>query len=389
MKKRTGLITAVALTLTTAAIAQNTNRPVAGKFVVSDAQRSAAAAFWTNDLLENATPMPLPTLDPLSVRTTDNTLPVAGEPRVSKPGGAPTFFPSKEEQPSLEPIPAKHPDMAPTTTIQPEGFGYEMPFTNHRMASVNMYPHAAVGKLFFYIPAGASEPSGTYVCSASVAMNNHTLITARHCMFDYATGKWYQNFTFYPAYSNGGNPAYNGGWTIRKLTTWVSGASTYDYDIGFMQVNDNKGYGCAGSSGGLPIGSYTGWLGYTYGGDYSQRQWDIFGYPAAPPFGGAYQWDDEAGTGTLNPLGTTNIIEVGNPQTGGTSGGPWIIGFDPQNLADQNIGNNTAPTYTNLVNGLNSFKWTNPNHPESINGPAFYAYNFWNLFTAYSGNSCP
>jgi hypothetical protein len=208
-------------------------------------------------------------------------------------------------------------------------------------------------------------------------------------MFDYATGKWYQNFTFYPAYSNGGNSAYNGGWTIRKLYTWVGNASTWDYDIGFMQVNDNRGYGCAGSSGGRPIGSYTGWLGYTYGGDYSQRQWDIFGYPAAPPFGGAYQWDDEAATGTLNPLGTTNVIEVGNPQTGGTSGGPWVIGFDPQNLAFQNIGNNTAPTFTNLVNGLNSFKWINPSHPNSINGPAFYQYNFWNLFTGYSGNSCP
>ncbi len=389
MKNRTEIIAAVALTMATAALAQNTNRPVAARVNVSESQRTDTAAFWTDYMLGNATPMPLPKVDPITMPHTDTTFAAANGPRVTMRGSAPTFFPSKEDQPSLAPIPPNHAELNPANTIQPDGFGYVMPFTNHRMLSVNVYPYSAVGKLFFFIPAGASEPSGTYVCSASVALNNHTLITARHCMFDYATGKWYSNFIFYPAYSNGGNSAYHGAWTVRKFATWVSNASSFDYDIGFMQVNDDRGSGCGGSSGGTPIGSYTGWLGYTYGGDYSQRQWDIFGYPAAPPFGGAYQWDDEAATGTLNPLGATNIIEVGNPQTGGTSGGPWVIGLSPAGLPVQNDGNNQAPTYTNLVNGLNSFKWTNPDHPNSINGPAFYSYNFWNLYTYFAGLSCP
>ncbi len=388
MKKRTGMIAAVALTLTAAALAQNTSKPVPGRINLSDKQRTTSAAFWSNDRLENATPMPLPKVDPASLPHIDSASGAIKEPRVSKPGAPPSFILPREDQPSLEPIPAKSTSAAPANTVQTEGFDYEMPFTNHLVPSPNQYPTSAVGKLFFFIPAGASEQSGEYVCSASVAINSHTLITARHCMFDYATGTWYQNFIFYPAYNAGGNPAFNGGWTMRRVATWVSNASTYDYDIGFMQLNDDRGYGCNGSSGGRPIGSYTGWLGYTYGGNFAQRQWDIIGYPAEAPFGGNHQWDNEAATGTLNPLGTSNVIEVGNPQTGGTSGGPWVIGFDPQSLPATD-GNNTAPGYANLVNGLNSFKWTNPSHPYSINGPAFMTYNFWNLFTYYSGLSCP
>ncbi len=389
MKRTSGFLAAAALTLTSVGFAQNTNRPVPGKVSVTDSQRAETTAFWTDDALANATPMPLPTLDPMALPHTDSTFATTNGARGVLPGGPPTFFPSKEEQPHLQPIPARQAETSPATSVQPEGFGYVMPYTNHRMPTVNVYPYSAVGKLFFFIPAGASEPSGTYVCSASVALNSHTLITARHCMYDYATGKWYSNFVFYPAYTNGGNPAYHGGWTIRRFATWVSNASTYDYDIGLMQVNDDRGYGCGGSSGGLPIGSYTGWFGSTWNGDYSQRQWDIFGYPAAPPFGGAYQWDDEAATGVLNPFGTTNIVEVGNPQTGGTSGGPWVIGLSPGNLPVQNDGNNVLPASVNMVNGVNSFKWVIPNHANSINGPAFFTYNFYNLYTYFAGLSCP
>ncbi len=391
MKKQIGILAASVLSLAAIAPAQKANNPVPGKIQISETDRSATAAYWTTDRLAAAKPMPLPEVDPLAQpRNADVAAPVTTGPRGVVPGGAPTFTLSKDAQQPFEavkPIGAAG-DTAASTGILPQGFNYEMPFSNHRSPVGNGYPYSAVGKLFFFIPPGASEPSGEYVCSASVDMNSHTVITARHCMYDYSTGVWYNNWVFYPAYSNGGNPAYHGGWTVRKLATWVSNASTWDYDIGFMQLNDDRGYGCGGSSGGRPVGSYTGWFGATWNGDYSQRQWDIFGYPAAPPFGGAYLWEDEAATGVLNPFGATNIVEVGNPQTGGTSGGPWIIGLDPFNLAIQGPGNNTYPL-SNLVNGLNSFKWTIPNHPYSINGPAFYTYNFVNLFSYYSGLSCP
>ena len=311
-------------------------------------------------MLENATPMPLPRVDPATVVRNDGTSGALKEPRVSKPGAPPSFILRKEDQASLEPIQPKNTGAAPANTVQTEGFDYEEPFTNHLVPYPNDYPNSAVGKLFFFIPQGASEPSGEVClfCQRGDEQPHGYHGTALHVRL--CDRNVLSELRFLPCLqTRAGNPAFHGGWAIRNLATWVSGASTYDYDIGFMQLDDDRGYGCNGSSGGRPIGSYTGWFGYTYGGDFSERQWDIIGYPAELPFGGNHQWDDEAATGNAKPFGTTNVIEVGNPQTGGTSGGPWVIGFDPQSLPATD-GNNTAAGYANLVNGLNSFKWTNP-----------------------------
>jgi hypothetical protein len=82
------------------------------------------------------------------------------------------------------------------------------------------------------------------------------------------------------------------------------------------------------------------------------------------------------------------VVEVGDPQTGGASGGPWVIGFDPNDHPDPSPANNTAPGSFNLLNGVTSFKWTSPNHPYSINGTVFVTANFWNLYTYINGLSC-
>jgi hypothetical protein len=208
-------------------------------------------------------------------------------------------------------------------------------------------------------------------------------------MYDYSSSKWYSNFVFYPAYNNGPNPAYHNGWTVRALSTWTRNASSMDYDIGFLQLNDAAGYGCNGSSGTPPIWSYTGSLGVGIFGDVSQYatvQEDVLGYPQASPFTGNNMYQDAAMVGTTNPLGTSNIVELGNPQTGGTSGGPWIVGLDPGAAAN---GTNNIFNASNIVTGLNSFKWTSPNEPLAMNGPAFLTYNLWNLYTSYSKLPCP
>jgi V8-like Glu-specific endopeptidase len=275
-----------------------------------------------------------------------------------------------------------------STGVTPDGFTYEMPFNNYQVSFLNNFPFSAVGKLFFVIPPGASEPAGDYVCSGSVMNNNYTVLTARHCMFDYATGIWYNSWVFDPAYNSGPNSKYGSSWTPNRLITWTSGASTYDYDIGLMQMHDASGTGCNGSSGSGTIGSLTGHLGSAWGGNYSQRQWDIFGYPQGSPFNGNTMFQDEGATGVLNPFGTTNVIQVGNPQTGGTSGGPWVLGLDPKGATDPAPSNNITNSH-NLANGLNSFQWTSPAQPLAINGPAFMTYNFQNLVTSYKALSCP
>jgi hypothetical protein len=189
-------------------------------------------------------------------------------------------------------------------------------------------------------------------------------------------------------WNNGSSSSALGGkWTPLYATTWTSNASTMDYDIGLLAMHDSTGTGCGGDKGQV-IGNYTGWLGYSYNGDYSQRQWNIFGYPQAAPFEGNYLYQNNGATGALNPQGDNNVVEVGNPQSDGTSGGPWILGFDPNGATDPNPTNNIAPSYTNLINGVNSFKFTNPSQPLAINGPEFQTYNFWNLYTNYTHQTC-
>jgi V8-like Glu-specific endopeptidase len=354
--------------------------------------------YWTADRMAAAKPLPLPRSAPGSVDLDPqviNRLAISkSESMKTGPGGLPTLRGLSTQAVPTERFPLSTGDSLDNDSLDNESlspestpFSYAFPFNNFRTGINNQYPYTTVGKLFFTIPAGASEPAGDYVCSGSVTLNSHTVLTARHCMFDIATGKWYGNWTFYPGWNNGSNAALGGGWKVNFAYTWVSNAPNWYWDIGFLSMHDSTGKGCGGDSGKV-IGAYTGWLGYAYGGDYTQRQWNIFGYPQGKPFEGNYLYQDNGATGQVNPLGTSGIVEIGNPQTGGTSGGPWILGFNPGNATDPSPSNNTFPTYFNLANGVNSFQWTSPAEPLAINGPEFNGDNFWNLYVAYSKILC-
>ena len=74
-------------------------------------------------------------------------------------------------------------------------------------------------------------------------------------------------------------------------------------------------YVCSGSVTGNGYTVYD--IGFMHNGNYSKRQWDVFGYPQESPFSGNNMYQDEGATGVLNPFGTSNIVKIGNPQTGG------------------------------------------------------------------------
>jgi V8-like Glu-specific endopeptidase len=397
IKKIICAITAPLMGSAAVAYAQDRN-PAAGRgFQFKASDQALARSYWTTDRLVNAKSMPLPRIDPGAVVSNyvdspSKSAAVQLTPRIL-PGTRPTIItghdesqPATRRQDESQPRP-KMVDHADAATAN---FTYEFPFNNYQVPDVNMYPYSAVGKLFFVVPPGASVAPGEYVCSGSVFYDSHTVLTARHCMYDYQTGTSYTNFEFYPAWDNGPNPAYQNGWTVRGLWTWVSNAATMDYDIGFLQLNDAAGYGCNGSSGTLPIWSYTGSLGVWIFGDVSQYttiQEDVLGYPQSSPFSGDNMYDDAAIVGTTNPLGTSNIVELGNPQTAGATGGPWIVGLNPNGAAN---GTNNTLNATNIITGLNSFHWTSPSQPLPINGPAFLTYNVWNLYSDYTNKlSCP
>ncbi len=391
MKTIRWVLTACLCGVAVMAFAQDKETPKTGHGGSTAEEMAATQAYWTVERMANAKPMPMPRVDPAIAATVSGARVVSTGPARFSPGGLPRLSGSTAKPiENTEVLNVKDTAIQATPSPQTTPFSYEYPFTNYRPGTQGEYPFGAIGKLFFTIPAGASEPAGDYVCSASVFNSAYSVITARHCVYDYSTGIWYNSWVFYPGYNAGPISKYGNSWTPRRWITWTGGSSTFDYDIAIFQMNDENGSGCNGSSGTFPIGDYTGWFGWSYNGDYTQRQWDVFGYPAAAPFGGSHIWQDEAATGAVNPLSYNNVIEVGNPQTGGTSGGPWIIGLNPESLPLEAPGNNTTGgTGGNYVNGLNSFKWTSPSHPYSINGPEFQTYNFGNLVTAYDALSCP
>ena len=392
--------------LAVAAFPQDHNTPLSHGLQMKDADQALTKQYWTNDRLANTKPMPLPVVDPAtvlpSVRALANPAATPATPRILN-GTRPTITPAKNNESqwaytrqdeSLTTIKMlDHSGTAATPSqeslsAKAATFGYEFPFNNYQVPDINTYPYTAGGKLFFSVPPGASMPAGEYVCSGAVFYDSHTVLTARHCMYDYATGTWYSNFIFYPAWNRGPNPAFNNGWTVREAFTWTTNASTPDYDIGFLQLNDAAGFGCNGSSGTPPIWSYTGSLGVIYFGDVSQYgniQETVVAYPQASPFTGDLMYQDMAVVAVTNPLGLANVVEIGNPQSDGSNGGPWIVGIDPGAAAN---GINNTINGTNLITGLNSFKWTNPNQPLASNGPAFLGYNLWSLYLRYQQVPC-
>jgi hypothetical protein len=77
-------------------------------------------------------------------------------------------------------------------------------------------------------------------------------------------------------------------------------------------------------------------------------------------FNGKFLIRSDAATGHVNDdIGGayTNTVEVGSDQTGGTSGGPWLIGYNPGTVATFKFGANSlfGSNNGNFVNSVNSF----------------------------------
>ncbi len=376
-----------ALLIAVSAFAQNAPTPgTAQRAPLSPQETAAILSYWTPEQLASARPMDLLAADRAN----------PGQPQALVPqgplGAAEGALPVLNPANPVDDASAIHYPDAGAQSALPLDFTYAYPFNTYADPNNLKFPLVTVGTLFF------TMGGYNYRCSASV-IRPHTLITARHCVYDYDTGTWATNVMFYPGW-NAGKPSLKyGSWVYRTLATWVSGAGGYNYDIGFVQLADKAGYGCNGSSGTPPVEFYTGYLGYTWNGSYTNRQWTIVGFPAVKaangaPYDGKFLIRTDAATGHINDdIGGdfTNTVEVGSDQTGGTSGGPWIIGHNPAVTAKRKYsGNNLLGSPSgNYANGVNSFKFTSPSHPLAINGPEFFDYNFKTLLDFAVGLTCP
>jgi V8-like Glu-specific endopeptidase len=171
------------------------------------------------------------------------------------------------------------------------------------------------GKIFFTL--GGTD----YVCSgaAVASANADVAVTAGHCASD-GSGNWATNWTFVPGYSNGNAPY--GSYPARRYFVagpWTSSANE-DYDVAFVALNTASVGGRA-----THVVSAVGGLGVAFGGQTARV--DAFGYPAEPPYRGDQLYYC-AGSTSPDPYHATNDTGLNCAMTEGSSGGPWLSGFN-------------------------------------------------------------
>ncbi|CAF3592473.1 unnamed protein product [Rotaria socialis] len=172
---------------------------------------------------------------------------------------------------------------------------------------------SAVGKFFFEMN------HADYVCSASVVIadNQDMLLTAGHCVYDFDTQSWGENFIFVPRYTSGSRPL--GSWVWRKVATlngWRQ-YEDYDYDVAVVLVETN--------SNGEHIDEFTGSLGMTS--NWKKHAFvNVFGYPVRINNGQTMSMC--TGTTSASALNGFNGVELPCRLGGGSSGGPWIQEYD-------------------------------------------------------------
>jgi V8-like Glu-specific endopeptidase len=238
------------------------------------------------------------------------------------------------------------------------------PFQRWREAeSIASYPKSTIGKLFFTLDGR------NWVCSASVIAAS-TLITAGHCNSN-GRGAFATNRLFCPSWNGGPRPG-RGCWTVVSsavASAWHNGGNP-DSDYSCLITNP------VGQVVANKIGNVTGTLGRAWNFPASQAEM-TFGYPQGAPFNGAtLQATASTEWYTHDFVAGAQVSKIiGSDLTGGSSGGPWILGWTgglPE-TADTDGSLATDPG-GNWVNGVNSHKRcvANCNSPPTSTSGVFW-----------------
>jgi len=226
----------------------------------------------------------------------------------------------------------------------PQAFGTStFPYTTSRVAvqalgnsstanrtPVTSYPFRASGKLWMRF--GTSW----YVCSASL-IGRGILVTAAHCVHNYGkrAAGWANAIEFVPAnFAAGVAGQPYGKFTYRYAaipTPYFAGTDTCtqvgvvcNNDIAIVVLNPRNGV--------LPgnmVGWYSyGWNGYSFVtsapfGSRFMSQIHQLGYPVSHDAGQQMQRTDAPGV--YYASGNLRNTQIGSAQTGGSSGGPWLV----------------------------------------------------------------
>lgn len=230
------------------------------------------------------------------------------------------------------------------------------------------YPTSTIGKIFFTQDHDGNGSSSNFVCSGSVVYaggpQHDVIATAGHCVNNGLDGAgvnngWSYNMMFYPSYNAGGVNPVSGGWAQKSGVSLVTKSSWYsngnpEGDVGCMIAANT------GTQVNTHVGNFTGTLGRAWNWGADEPEFS-FGYPAGSPFPGyhiiavvgpewyTYNWGSQA-----------DSKYMGNDMTGGSSGGPWILGWGHRSAeytdTDGSNATDPLPNGSGWLNGVNSHK---------------------------------
>jgi len=348
-----------------------------GHFVAAEPPADSAEAnlqieaYWTPERMAGAQPYPLgkAVIDAEAAQGEPNEDRFVGEP--GRAGGSPPqadYLPGARRIEHELDTPASRATVTPRHTGDPNA-DYPPPFTRWTWFGRYLsYPISTIAKVFFDQDHDGNGTLSSFVCSASVVdLGGGTVdrvVTAGHCVNNGlngagANGGWSTNVLICPSYNASGVNPQTGCWAgvnLATFTSWIT-SSNSDADVACVHTNPT------GTLLATEIGNVTGTLGRAW--NYNDEPITAFGYPAGTPFPGWHiivsassDWYNvDWGTGADSKY-------MGNDQTGGSSGGPWILGLEHRNAGypDTDGANATDPptggpfAAAGFLNGVNSHK---------------------------------
>jgi hypothetical protein len=217
-----------------------------------------------------------------------------------------------------------------------------------------------------------------YVCSGSVAQDSSSttslVLTAGHCVYDESGTGFATNWMFVPDYEDGGSIVTNpdgthaftcdtvpyGCWTATALVTttaWANGGG------GLASFNNDYAFAVMGAGGhtgeSKQLDTTVGANPVAFNVPHPTTVY-AFGYPHASPYSGQ-KLVYCSGRDVADTWGGTTDFGLNCNMTGGSSGGPWYVGFGSGGSSGS-------------LNSVNSFKYTAGKFTKYMFGPYFGAY---------------
>jgi len=325
--------------------------------VASVPGEKAALAYWTPARLRAAKPA-----DVAIAGAKPHVLPATGTPP-GKPGHVAGGLPDGRGLAVTRPASAS----------TPEAFPYPFPYDSF-IATPSLwptYPYEVNGALFFTNSGTGFVCSATAVASASGTSNENEIWTAGHCFVNAETNNHVvdSSAVFIPAY-NGNVPNFDPFGEFVWTGSWETATAWY-FNRDFSEDEAAATVGTSSTTG-RTLGQAVGWDGFAWNQSVNQ-QFVAFGYPAASPYNGLNMVVDIAATAAQDSAGgadATKPIAIGDPMTGGSSGGAWNISWSP-----------SGPGY---IDGHNDYKYTS--QPAAMYSP--YQDTLSNQVRCFGKPSC-